>query len=282
MENINKINRALDRLTDELDKEGIKILLESLIEVQSQVSEEFIKLANARSIDESSGEWLDYIGEIFNVKREGLNDEDYREAIRFKISVNNADGTPNIMIDLIKNFTESLSVEIRDSGIAFATIQLNGQSNISSELYKLLQSIKPVGTRYIIHSDFFNNCFRLAYETSNPSVSALNITLDGVVFENILVTLDGINYEPLFITEGQDLSYYNRSLYDNKNSFYYEDPPFLMVTLDGVNYEPLILNTGLEEERLRVVTPYLEDYIPNNILPLTWEVWENSKKLLPL
>lgn len=282
MENIDKVNRALERLTEELDKDGIRILVESLIEVQSQVSDEFIKLANARSIDESSGVWLDYLGEIFNVPRNGLDDEGYREAIRFKISVNNANGTPNIMIDLIKQFTNSVSVEIRDGGIAYATIQLDGQSQISSELYNLVRSIKPAGTRVILHSDFFKNCFRLAYETSVPDVSALNITLDGVVFENLLVTLDGVNFQPLFITEGQELTYYEKSLYEGRNSFYYEEPPFLMVTLDGVNFEPLVLDTGLPEERLRVVVPYLDEYIPDNILPLTWEVWENSKELLPV
>ncbi|QXN60106.1 hypothetical protein KUA24_39 [Vibrio phage HNL01] len=330
LSNIDAVQNGLDKLTSELDKEGIKLLLRTLLEKQFEVQEDFIKLANVRSIDLCEGVWLDYLGEIFNLERHGMSDEDYRNELRFKVAVNSANGTPNIIMNLIKDFTESLSVEIRDSGVAFATLYFDGTKDTSSEVYKLLQSIKPAGTRWIIHSDIFQNAFRLGYEVPSINMEPFAVTLDGFTFENLQITKDGVNFTNLFVNNPTEISYYPPSIgktigeeeeplptldvtsnglnfnplllsitdtleeevnlnvpylddsVPTKNSWHYEDPFFIQITTDGNNFQDITLNTGLEEERLRVVTPYLEDYIPDNILPLTWEVWENSKNALPV
>lgn len=282
MISLDKVGRGLERLTSELDKDGIKALLKVLLKSLSEYEEEFVKLSNVRSIDDNEGVWLDYLGEIFGVPREGLTDIEYREKIRFTVSKNTSNATRNTILSLVKEFTSSVEVYIAEEGVAFATLYLDGDKNISKELYELVQSIKACGTRFIIHSDIFKNSFRLAYEETLPALESLAVTLDGLTFENLLVTLDGVNFEPLFINLGTELTYYPKSLVDGRNSFYYEEPPFLQITLDGVNWEPLYLDTPLPEKRLRVVTPYLEDYLPDNILPLTWEVWKSSKNALPL
>ncbi|HHB9680390.1 TPA: hypothetical protein ACOAY7_002773 [Vibrio cholerae] len=282
MISLDKIGRGLERLTSDLDKDGIKALLKVLLKSLSEYEEEFVKLSDVRSIDGSEGVWLDYLGEIFGVSRGGLMDINYREKIRFTISKNTSNATRNTILSLVKEFTNSVEVYIAEEGVAFATLYLDGDKNISKELYELVQSIKACGTRFIIHSDIFKNSFRLAYEETLPALESLAVTLDGLTFENLFVTLDGVNFEPLFINLGTELTYYPKSLVEGRNSFYYEEPPFLQITLDGINWEPLYLETPLPEKRLRVVTPYLEDYLPDNILPLTWEVWKNSKDALPL
>lgn len=282
MISLDKIGRGLERLTSDLDKDGIKALLKVLLKSLSEYEEEFVKLSDVRSIDGSEGVWLDYLGEIFGVSRDDLMDIKYREKIRFTISKNTSNATRNTILSLVKEFTNSVEVYITEEGVAFATLYLDGDKNISKELYELVQSIKACGTRFIIHSDIFKNSFRLAYEETLPALESLAVTLDGLTFENLFVTLDGVNFEPLFINLGTELTYYPKSLVEGRNSFYYEEPPFLQITLDGINWEPLYLETPLPEKRLRVVTPYLEDYLPDNILPLTWEVWKNSKDALPL
>lgn len=282
MISLDKVGRGLERLTSELDKDGIKALLKVLLKSLSEYEEEFVKLSNVRSIEDNEGVWLDYLGEIFGVPRDGLTDIEYREKIRFNISKNTSNGTRNTILSLVKEFTNSVEVYIAEEGVAFATLYLDGDKNISKELYELVQVIKACGTRFVIHSDIFKNSFRLAYEETFPALESLAVTLDGLTFGNLFVTLDGVNFEPLFINLGTESTYYPKSLVNGRNSFYYEEPPFLQITLDGINWEPLYLDTPLPEKRLRVVTPYLEDYLPDNILPLTWEVWKSSKDALPL
>ncbi|HAS2540593.1 TPA: hypothetical protein I6W52_003844, partial [Vibrio cholerae] len=63
MISLDKIGRGLERLTSDLDKDGIKALLMVLLKSLSEYEEEFVKLSDVRSIDGSEGVWLDYLGE---------------------------------------------------------------------------------------------------------------------------------------------------------------------------------------------------------------------------
>lgn len=276
---------GIQRLSDKLSKEVIQEFLSVYLEEVFEIEEELVELANQKSINLAEGIWLDYIGKIINVKRNGLNDEDYRQELFFKIAVNNADGTPNIIIDLIKTFTESLDVEVFESGTAFFTLYFNGQTNTGKAVYDLLEKIRPSAINTVIHSDVFNNAFRLVYEQDLASFENLQTTLDGTIFENLLITLDGVNFEPLFINTGGQSQYEVTTIKDGYNSWYYEVPQTLLITRDGVNFEELVLTPSAGSKwntnTLRVITPYLEDYIPENQIPLTWEVWQNSMNALP-
>lgn len=279
------VHVGTQRLSDNLSKEIIKEFLSVYLEEVFEIEEELVDLANQKSIQLAEGIWLDYIGKIVNVKRNGLNDEDYRHELFFKIAVNNADGTPNIIIDLVKTFTESADVEVFESGTAFFTLYFNGQTNTGQEVYNLLERIRPAVVNTVIHSDVFNNAFRLAYEQSLESLENLQVTLDKVLFENLLITLDGVNFEPLFISTGKSSQYETTSLKEGYNSWYYEQPYPLLITRDGVNYEELILTPHTYNrwatDVLHVVVPYVDGYIPENEIPLTWEVWSNSMRALP-
>lgn len=273
------------RLSDNLSKEIIKEFLSVYLAEVFEIEEELVNLANQKSIELAEGVWLDYIGKIVNVRRNGLNDEDYRQELFFKIAVNNADGTPTIIIDLVKTFTESTDVEIFESGTAFFTLYFNGQTNTGKEVYALLEKIRPAAVNTVIHSDVFNNAFRLAYEQRLEGLENLQITLDGTVFENLLITLDGVNFEPLFISLGGDSQYEATSLKEGYNNWYYEQPSPLLITRDGVNYEELILtpspSNNWATDVLHVIVPYVDGYVPENEIPLTWEVWSESVRALP-
>lgn len=274
------VSIGVDRLSYKLKQENVEKLLTIFLEQSQAIEDEFIDLANQKSIDIAEGIWLDYIGKILGVDRNGESDVDYRTSLKFKIGVNNADGTPNIIIDLIQQFTDSVSVRIAESGIAFATLSLNGQSNIGSELWRLLQQIRPVGTRWLIHSDIFDENFLFAYESSTSSSKVFQTTADGLVFENFEVTLDGIDYEPLFtVLESQ--GYYPSSLVQGRNSLYYEEPSPFQVTSNGVDYEDLGLNVpSITTQEFKVVVPYLEEYAPDYSIPrFWWEITEDSKNI---
>jgi hypothetical protein len=275
IETIDHVETGVGRLSYKLQQENVEKLLTLFLEKSQEIEEQFIDLANQKSIDIAEGVWLDYIGKVVGETRKGLSDADYRTELKFHIGINNADGTPNIIIDLIKQFTNSVSVRIAESGVAFATLSLNGDDNTGAELWDLLQQIRPVSTRFIIHHDLFDNAFLLAYEDNISSSEVFQTTDDGVVFENFEVTLDGINYEPLFVVS-ESQSFYSRSLVANRNSNYYEAPLEFYVTTDGATFDNLEVDTGGGDENFNVVVPYEEDYIPDNLIPLMWEITEGS------
>jgi len=281
----NHVEEGVSRLSDNLSREVIKELLSIYLEEVFEIEQSLVEVANQKSINLAEGIWLDYIGKIVGLKRNGLDDEDYRQEIFFKINVNNADGTPNVIIDLIRTFTESADVEVFDSGTAFFTLYFNGQTNTGKELYQLLEKIRPAAVNTVIHSDVFNNAVRLVYEQDFQELENLQVTLDGVVFENLLITLDGVNFEPLFINTQAVQQYEQSTIKEGFNSWYYEVPEPLLITLDGSTWEELIVSpppvNTYATDQLRVVVPYLYSYLPENTLPLTWEVWGTSMKALP-
>jgi hypothetical protein len=272
---VDHVTKGVDRLSYKLKQDNVEKLLTLFLEKSQEIEDSFIELANQKSIDIAEGVWLDYIGKILATPRGGLSDEAYRVELKFKISINTADGTPNVIIDLIKQFTESVSVRITESGTAFATLTLDGQTNIGTELWKLLQEIRPTATRFIIHSDLLDSAFVLPYEDNVYKVEVFQTTSDGILFEDFEVTTDGVNYRQFFsITE--EKNYYEPTIDADKNSLFYEDSFNLYLTSDGSSYEPFV-NSNVED--FRVVVPYNEYYVPYGLLPMHWEVGEDSSTL---
>lgn len=216
------VDIGVERLTHDLqEKENVvKLLTLFLTEVQA-IEDMLISLLDIKSITDSYGFSLDLIGKIVGVTRGTLDDEDYRSAIRLQISINTSNGTMDEIIRTVKSYTASTNTFAVDSSVAFTTLYCNGQTNISKNLWGLVDSIKPVGTKWLIHSDFYDNAFRLAYEQSVRESESFQTTVDGVVYENFQTTSDGVNYED-FLTDNESIEYSGTSLVEGRNSFYYE------------------------------------------------------------
>ncbi len=276
---IDHVTTGVDRLTYKLTQDNIIKLLTIFLNGVQDLEDSFIELAEQKDIDTAAGEWLDYIGKIVGEDRNSLSDDDYRVALRLRIGINNSDGTPEIMRELINSYTDSESIKLTEHGIAFGTISLNGQDNIGGSLYEFIDEIKPAATRWLIHSDYYDSAFLTAYEESTYISEAFTVTDDGVDFESFQTTEDGTNYSSWYYVE-QDVNIYTPSLSDGKNSFYYEYDLDFQTTSDGVTFEDFeVTDDGATYTTLGVTIPYDEDYIPEGELPLHWEVWEDSENI---
>ena len=281
LQNINHVEDGLSKFTSRLDHEELKQFVTIFLERYQNVEDSLLILANQKSIDLAEGVWLDYIGKLLNIPREYLDDEAYRLKLRSRIVANNADGTPNKVIQLVKDFTSSVasenpSVMYRPQNKAYAVLVVNSQTNIGGDLYKLVQDIKPAGVNLRLMSDYNDNAMYFIYESFKSAGENFQVTKDGSIFDNFQVTFDGIEFSDFRVFNQPD-EFYEPSIKGSQNTFYYEEGSGFQITKDGGVYEDFQTNDGSGElKSFKVVSPYNDGYVPSNIRPWLWEVQEGS------
>lgn len=87
-------------------KPAFESLVQSYLNRVQELEYAIWEVIQIRGIDGSSGVGLDVIGNIVDRRRLGLNDVDYRVALKCQILINRSSGTPN---DLIKITTLSIT-----------------------------------------------------------------------------------------------------------------------------------------------------------------------------
>lgn len=265
-----QVEKGTNRLIYDLQiQENVVKLLTLFLNQVQEVEIANFSTMNERGIDDAIGFQLDLIGKIVGLERKGLDDEDYRQALLLKIGINTADGTPNTMINLIKQYSGSTDVEMREGRVAFGNIIVNGAGIYDSGLISLIDDIKPAATLWVVHSDYNENAFRPAYETSLGASENFQTTDDGLIYEDFQTTSNGVDYETFTIQVG-GVTYYPNSL--GNETLYYEEYETFQTTDDGVNFEDFqVTANGVDYEDFQVsVTP------PDGLTPLTWEIDEDS------
>ena len=135
---------ALSRLTNQFSESPkIRALVETLVNQFQTVVNDAEELKTKRWIDTAEGVQLDGCGAIVGELRQGKNDEDYREAIKFRIFVNTSNGTAEDLIKGIRLLTFPDDVQYIEQYPATAMIFTNGPI-ISSGLQETIQDISPV------------------------------------------------------------------------------------------------------------------------------------------
>lgn len=178
LETIDHSEKAVNRITDDLKKENFEKFVTVYTEEIQELEDALIVLANQKDIETVTGVWLDFLGKLVGETRGGRNDEDYRAALKLKIAANTSDGTPDLIMSLARQYTNSTTVRLREGSIAWATLYVNGQTNIDSTFHKLIEDIKPVATRWILESDINNDALDIAYEETVQESLLANINAE--------------------------------------------------------------------------------------------------------
>ena len=247
---IDHSEKGLDRIIQALKKENFEKYVDIFLQETQELEDTFISLGEQKSIDIAEGVWLDYIGKIVGESRNNRSDEVYREALKLRIGINRSDGTPNIMIDLVQQATNASSVRLGEGRPAWGVITTNGQENLGSSLWDLVDQIKPAGTFWLNHTDYQDNALQLAWEQTTASVDAFQTTDDGVILDDFTTTDDSVSFEAFFtVQEGESL------LGDIERSILAWEGgagEVFQVTLDGLFFENFLVTTdaGLIEEFL--------------------------------
>lgn len=283
---INHVEQGVDKFTSRLDHQELKDFVSIFLERYNNIENALLTLGNQKSIDLSEGVWLDYIGKLLNIPREGLDDEGYRIELRKRIVSRNSDGTPNKVIQLVKDFTSSVALEnpsvmYRDQNKAYAVLIVNSQTRIGKDLYNLVQDIKPAGVNLKIMSDFHDNAMYFIYEGSTTAGDVFQVTKDGTTYDNFQVTFDGINFSDFRVFKEPE-EFYPPSVKGEQNTFYYEQGSTFQVTKNGTDYEDFQTEDAFGNlDNFNVITPYNDGYVPENVRPWLWEVTQDSEDLTP-
>lgn len=97
-------------------------------------------------INTATGYQLDIIGNLLGARREGRLDADYRNYIRFRISINTGSGTPEDVIGFVKSVTGASKVRYWEHYPACTILETNG-TNIPEAIPSTIDNVTPAGVK---------------------------------------------------------------------------------------------------------------------------------------
>lgn len=120
---------------------------DSFLEESNNIENICHDLLNDRNIDSAIGVQLDHIGYLVGEYRESRTDEDFRKAIKLRISINTSQGTINDIYSVINLlYGESVETTVIRTGKCLLSIFI-GIEEPSENLIPLLEQTIPVGVK---------------------------------------------------------------------------------------------------------------------------------------
>lgn len=171
------VSRAQSLLIEEFKRSTklnqiVKAIVDPMQEIEYVGNDLYIN----RRLSQATGAQLDGIGEIVGEPREGRSDEDYKEAIEFRIFINTSNAEPETLIRALKFTTNASRVRLWE--VSSATIQMftNG-SFIPDNLVTIMEEIAAAGVNIDYISTSLNTLpfsFDLDLAGDNPEGGGLN------------------------------------------------------------------------------------------------------------
>ena len=137
--------QAISRLTSQFDS---SILLQGLVAAivgpLDDLQGEADSIKTERWIDTAIGKQLDGCGYIVGELRQGRNDDDYRDGIKFRVFVNVSKGTPSALIQGLDFLTDPSDAQYLEMYPATSILFTNGY-RIPSNIHDQMQDLSPAG-----------------------------------------------------------------------------------------------------------------------------------------
>lgn len=112
---INHVKNGLAELPSQFfDSTNLRTVLQIYLEEVQEIEQLLYDYQRFSSIEGAFGVMLDRIGEDVGVRREGLDDEDYRKVIKVKIISNSSEGTADTVISLWKFLLDTDDVSLKE------------------------------------------------------------------------------------------------------------------------------------------------------------------------
>jgi hypothetical protein len=175
---IDQIEQGLARNIDFLDKDNFNKLVQLFLEQVQEIEVATLSIADQKNINTAIGVWLDYIGKIVGEARKSRTDTEYRAALLLKIAANNSDGTPNVIIDITKQYSGASNSKIIQYFPAyfFNVLQIaDGESTLG--IANLLDTIKPAGVGVTVVNNINGNRFVPSWITGDYYLTTLDLLL---------------------------------------------------------------------------------------------------------
>ncbi len=271
LKTINHPEVANERITYALKKENFEKLVDIFsIEVQ-KVEEALIELSKQKDLDNISGIWLDFIGKIVGEDRQGRTDTEYRKALKIRTSVGSTSGTPNEIINIMKNYVNGDFARIVRHPLAQGTLHVSGTENLDNTLISLLEDIKPVSTSWIVSSDEADNGLYLAWKEKSKQLTDVNLQAMsgevGMLAGESLAMAGNSEVESLLL----DFSILDEGSLNGQNSLPYKQN----ITTFNVQCGESSFQFGESQAQLGNTENFIEGHEFER--PLLWRITEDSQ-----
>lgn len=267
---INHTEVGISRPTSKLKNspEFIKLLTIFLAKMD-ELESALLELANQKDIDNVTGIWLDYIGKIVGEDRAGRDDYTYRKYLKLRVSINQSDGTPDTITEIMQTQVSADRARIFEGRYAWGQVILTEPSSISSLDLDILDQIRPVGTHLHLLYDIDGRAFTPAWEVTvtalelfevydSTTTEALELILNEIgTIGNLYVNADGgsIQYLP-GVSENTTFEWeggVELEVFDGTDTFDLE----AQIT-DTVSKDVVVEGTGLAADELEETTLFWE------------------------
>ncbi|AUR89089.1 hypothetical protein NVP1121O_061 [Vibrio phage 1.121.O._10N.286.46.C4] len=232
-------SQGVGRLTSVFDDSvKLKAFLSLFLDQLTEIEDEVIALSNQKDLSTVEGVWLDYLGLIVGKPRQGMSDEDYRQNLLLKVLVNKSDGSPPVVSEVVKAYTESDKVRLAEGIMSFGQIIFDGGANSNRTLWELVQDIKPVTVKTIIVQNTEKKCFFPAWEQGLTALEVFYLVLnESELSEALELALSNTSISELLVSLSGELGVVDP---DTEDAMFleWEEPSEFNVLLNG-GTEPL-------------------------------------------
>lgn len=148
----NHVVQSQDLLLQQFrDKLNILKLSEVYLSQHQDLEDEWFSLLDSLGVDSASKYALDLIGKEVGEARQGKDDEDYRDAIKTRIFINNSSGTPEEVIAAALQITKADAVNYSEQYPAGVALEIIGAEYVSKA--PLIKSTLPAGVDLIFQKN---------------------------------------------------------------------------------------------------------------------------------
>lgn len=152
---------AEERLTSRLQKDSLKAFVRAMVGPFQNVESICNDFLSDRWIDTAIGKQLDGCGDIVGELRQGRSDDEYRLAIRLKVKVITSNGTPDDLINALKDITEPTDCQYLKGNNATVYLFTNGIYSPQS-IIEPFNAMAPAGIeRVSIAKTYTSNPMRM-------------------------------------------------------------------------------------------------------------------------
>ena len=168
------------------DKTNIKTILDEYLKGIHEIQNDLFTLVDSFNIEDATGIYLDYLGRLVGELRNDDNDEDYRKRIKIRLLINNSKGTPNELLDILSQLTETSNVRIWEH-FPVSTLMYTDGNNATLRTLEAMKSASPITSNTVLVVDTTRNGFVSTellpdYPISNTKKDVLAEILDTYPF----------------------------------------------------------------------------------------------------
>ena len=131
---------------------NLQKLIKAFAESYQEADDANQQLLSERSLETAFGVQLDGLGEILGLPREdGESDDDYRERLIFQSFINNASGTPEDVMRVLKFLTNATQVGYNELDFGAYQMWTNGTEfpDPPEQLVTAIQNVSPAAIQYV-------------------------------------------------------------------------------------------------------------------------------------